>query len=363
MSGFKILKCVSAAVVALVGLQAQAQADLPRYRVEAFGGFDIYGHTDGVDLNNRGQVVFYGRPGGVVTPFLYQRGDVTPLSGLDGFGIQGMNDRGDFAGSMRVGGHVVPMLYRNGQFIDLSPTGIAGSGAAFSINQAGHVGGYYLTGGSNFQGLYYDGKQTHLVPDALGFTGINDHDVLVNAAGFVYDHGNFDYVPVLGSGFGAGIPVALNNAGQVVGRAYQEGSISVTAPFLYSNGVVQNLGNLGGSTGAAQDINNRGWVVGQAMDAKGDFEAFVYLDGAMHNVEDLLGARDRGQWDFLSASKINDRGQILVSVRDSPTGNFLNAVLTPVPEPLSSVLMLAGLGVIGLVKGAKGRRGPGLSGC
>jgi hypothetical protein len=64
-------------------------------------------------------------------------------------------------------------------------------------------------------------------------------------------------------------------------------------------------------------------------------------------------ARDQGRWDFSGAVKINERGQILVTLHASSPTDLRSALLTPVPEAQSWALMLAGLGVVGAVAGRR----------
>jgi probable HAF family extracellular repeat protein len=77
-------------------------------------------------------------------------------------------------------------------------------------------------------------------------------------------------------------PTGMNNAGQIVGFA-GTGAESVHA-VLYSGGVLNDLGGLGGPSGKnsyAQAINDAGAVTGSFLSASGEQHAFLYRDGAV----------------------------------------------------------------------------------
>jgi len=69
--------------------------------------------------------------------------------------------------------------------------------------------------------------------------------------------------------------------------------------FLYSNGVMQDLGTLGGLFSDARAINNSGQVVGISQIADGTYHGFLYSNGAMTD----LGVS-------CQANGISDSGQI-----------------------------------------------------
>jgi len=104
----------------------------------------------------------------------------------------------------------------------------------------------------------------------------------------------------------------LNEAGQVVGNAYSLATFSspfASGIFLYSGGVMQDLGSLGlhPDHGTAIGINSSNQVVGLSTVGtynSGNAHAFVYLDGAMRDIGRLGG-------NFSAAFGINDQGYVV----------------------------------------------------
>ena len=147
--------------------------------------------------------------------------------------------------------------------------------------------------------------------------GINDGG---QVAGYAYLAGNSGYHAFLYSGGvmqdlgalgGSGnysIARAINDSGKVAGFAYL--SVDVYHAFLYSGSGLQDLGTLGGSWSDAFGINDSGRVVGRSFLA-GDTEeehAFVYADGVMTDLNTLLPAGS--SWTLTEARAVNDAGQI-----------------------------------------------------
>src|SRR5690349_5250516 len=67
---------------------------------------------------------------------------------------------------------------------------------------------------------------------------------------------------------------AINSSGQFTGNASRSGN-SVNDVFLYSGGVMTDLGTLGGTTGLGLGINAAGQVTGYSTTASGNYRAFI----------------------------------------------------------------------------------------
>jgi probable HAF family extracellular repeat protein len=107
------------------------------------------------------------------------------------------------------------------------------------------------------------------------------------------------------------LPSAINNNGQVAGYI-QVPATGYDRAFLYSAGVIQNLGTLGGDLSAAYGINNIGQVTGESFKVSGTGDrAFLYSGGTMGSLGTLGGYYSVG-------TGINDGGQV---TGYSPTEN------------------------------------------
>lgn len=131
----------------------------------------------------------------------------------------------------------------------------------------------------------------------------------------------------------------INDAGQVVGSARLPGGPpNVTHAFVWSAASgMTDLGALpGGSFAQAYAINALGVLVGESETASAPRHAFVYRDGAMRDLNDLIVPATG--WTLEIAWDVSDSGLIVGTGRLN--GLERSFLLTPVPEPSS--LALAG---------------------
>lgn len=119
---------------------------------------------------------------------------------------------------------------------------------------------------------------------------------------------------------------AINNCGQVCGAADYIGDlIDWETATLWDTNQVVSIGTLGGQQSIAWDLNDHGDVVGGAIDGLNRNRAFIYRQGVLQDLNDLIPPNTG--WELLSAEGINNDGRIV------GTGSFQSALrpflLTP----------------------------------
>ena len=97
----------------------------------------------------------------------------------------------------------------------------------------------------------------------------------------------------------------------------------------------------GASNSRAEGINSSGQIVGASLISNVGDRAFLYSNGAMPSLNDLIGPNPK--WNIFAANDINDKGWIVGS-GVAANGEQHAILLTPVPEP--STLALLGIGII-----------------
>ena len=138
------------------------------------------------------------------------------------------------------------------------------------------------------------------------------------SAPFLWENGRMIDLGTLGGT--CATPNALNNQGLVVGDSFLAGD-STYHPFLWDRGVLTDLGTLGGNNGQALWLNDAGEVIGQA-DLPGSVvhHGFLWRNGVMTDLGTL------GSTSFAEA--INSYGQVVGRSRlSSPTSVLQHAFL------------------------------------
>ena len=98
------------------------------------------------------------------------------------------------------------------------------------------------------------------------------------------------------------VATGINNNGQIA-----DDSINATGyyhAFSWQNGVMTDLGTLGGIGSGAYGINNNGQIVGESQNATGSYHAFLWQSDVMTDLGTLPGGTVSG------AFGINNNGQI-----------------------------------------------------
>ena len=152
-------------------------------------------------------------------------------------------------------------------------------------------------------------------------------------------NGHVTKLPNLG-GISWHTPMDINDQGDVVGFSNpkepgDEVGDFIARGFLWIKGAATatDLKALPGDFfSQAFAINSHGQVVGVSFGGLNGAHAFLYENGVLTDLNDILGS---GNGDvFLSAQDINDAGQITGRVRDFASGQILAFVATPIsPAP------------------------------
>ncbi len=193
-------------------------------------------------------------------------------------------------------------------------------------------------GGSHSFIYNSDGSQVPipLPPGQTSMTAmaINDAGQVVGSMGgsaFLYSNGVIKNLGAL-PGDRSSMAYAINKSGEVVGVSQANG---FEHGFLYANGVMQSLGTLGGNWSVPQGINGSGEIYGYAATADGSGHAFLDISGNMIDLTNLLHSLTGAisQYTSYTVTGLNDNGQVLVQASNSgeDTTTFL---LTPAGLPV-----------------------------
>jgi probable HAF family extracellular repeat protein len=168
-------------------------------------------------------------------------------------------------------------------FTDLGQLGTQGS-TATAVNASGQIAGYSYVSGPGDRSFRYSG-------------------------GVMSDLGT------LGGSLGFSYAWAINDSGEVAGRANYGGGLNFTA-YRYSGGVMSDLGTLGGNNSQAEGINNAGQVVGHSyVTGNSAYHAFRYSGGVMSDLGTLGGTNS-------TAFGINTAGKVVGGADNTGNGSF-----------------------------------------
>jgi probable HAF family extracellular repeat protein len=113
-----------------------------------------------------------------------------------------------------------------------------------------------------------------------------------------------------------------------------------------------DLGTIGASyrESWAIGINNSSQVAGDSITSDGTFRATIWNGTTPTDLNNFLDASDvSAGWYLVGARDINDNGWIVGIASNTITGVTHAFLLTPVPEPETYAMFMAGLGLMGLI--------------
>jgi probable HAF family extracellular repeat protein len=177
----------------------------------------------------------------------------------------------------------------------------------------------------------------------------------INDAGMAVGTNGYNAIQVTSSGtkdigslgYGA-LAWSVNESGQVVGQSYIS-EFYRQAAFIYSDGKMTAINQPTWIDAIGYSINESGIVVGDASERNSTRKAWVYSNGTVSYLNDLVD--NLNGFNITYARAINDVGQIVGFGYDSQLGRGSGYVLTPIaaaiPEPATWAMMLVGFAMVG----------------
>ncbi|MDQ1276141.1 MAG: hypothetical protein QG610_1716 [Euryarchaeota archaeon] len=260
-----------------------------------------YSWTEGI--NDKGQIVGTSVTGtGDYHAFLWQNGVMTDLGTLGGMlddmysSASGINENGQIVGQSDIRfGVNHAFLWQNGVMTDLGTLGGSFS-EVVDINENGQIVGYSDTeDGERHAFLWQNGVMTDLgmlgefdryvdINENGQIVGDNDRDPseLSEYHAFLWQSGVMTDLGTLGGD--NSYAIGINGNGQIVGDSDTGNHASgPDGPdpddihaFLWQNGVMTDLGTLGGRISCAYGINDKRQIVGQSETENGEIHAVLW---------------------------------------------------------------------------------------
>ncbi|QYF95377.1 PEP-CTERM sorting domain-containing protein [Massilia sp. PAMC28688] len=240
---------------------------------------------------------------------------------------------------------------------------------AVAINDAGVIAGTAAVG-RHQHAVIWDANGVHDLGngggDGVSVSDINSKSQLAGSVQFddrdgtrsigaVWTDGVFQQVGTLGGSTSS--LSAINDRGWAVGQSFLAGD-QISQAMLWDGATLHNLGSPDGWLSAATDIGNDGIVYGYHYKFDGGFEsrAAIWLGGKSYDLHSLItNPADLGEFTMTEMLGVDASGRIYgyLDILSNGGGSYRDRmfVLTPfseseVPEPMPLLLVLLGMGLM-----------------
>jgi probable HAF family extracellular repeat protein len=345
--------------ICLLCLCVAAPASAQTYRLSDLGA--LGGETSyATSINNWGQVVGASYENGSANhATLWSNGaiiDLNAISGGSNSGAISINNKGQIVGVS----DNKATLWTNGSATSLVAIDGGAQSSASAINAQGQVVGESRGQNGNAHATFWGSNG--IATDLGALSGGSSYAIGINSQGqiagtsivmegaYQRSHAtlwsNGTMTQLEGIGGGASYASGINDLGQVVG--YSESGWGPVHATLWTNGIARDLGTLDGNS-IGMGINSVGQVVGSAFSSTGGIpRAFLWSNGVLRDLNEFIVSGQGNFSSLISARAINDLGQI-VGQGETSDGSYHAFLLTPVPEPETYTMLIAGLGMVGFL--------------
>lgn len=303
--------CVTISETSAESKGTEAKPAIPRYNITDLGSLRGGGEVNANDINDKGQVAGFapgtgGPRGGGWHPFIWEQGKMKDLGRVPG-SFEGrayaINEKGE------VFGHAIftkgssksfhAFIWANGKMnlIDSyeEPRTFTIKGEKIAnLRDSGNVNHRAV--------LYRSGKTIELGGKSTRATAINNKSQIVGSSGFATVEADFP----------SDSPSEQKASSRMRGRTRD----TFSRAFMWEDGKIKNLGTLPKSTDSyAIDINDAGQVIGNTSNIDGDYigggDPFLWQNGQIYNLNDLVNQKSKSDWVLGRATALNNRGQIV----------------------------------------------------